>query len=37
MTGAVAGTVDVVVVAAGSSSRMAGIDKLQATLLGRAP
>ena len=35
MTGAAAGTVDVVVVAAGSSARMAGIDKLQATLLGR--
>ena len=35
MTGGAAGTVDVVVVAAGSSTRMAGIDKLQATLLGR--
>ena len=35
MTGAAAGPVDVVVVAAGLSSRMAGIDKLQATLLGR--
>ena len=35
MTGAAAGLVDVVVVAAGSSTRMAGIDKLQATLLGR--
>jgi 2-C-methyl-D-erythritol 4-phosphate cytidylyltransferase/2-C-methyl-D-erythritol 2,4-cyclodiphosphate synthase len=35
MTGAAAGLVDVVVVAAGSSARMAGIDKLQATLLGR--
>jgi 2-C-methyl-D-erythritol 4-phosphate cytidylyltransferase / 2-C-methyl-D-erythritol 2,4-cyclodiphosphate synthase len=35
MTGAVAGTIDVVVVAAGSSSRMAGTDKLMAPLLGR--
>ena len=35
MTGAAAGLVDVVVVAAGSSTRMAGVDKLQATLLGR--
>ncbi|HEY8198828.1 MAG TPA: 2-C-methyl-D-erythritol 4-phosphate cytidylyltransferase [Candidatus Limnocylindrales bacterium] len=35
MTGAAAGTVDVVVVAAGSSTRMAGLDKLEAALLGR--
>jgi 2-C-methyl-D-erythritol 4-phosphate cytidylyltransferase/2-C-methyl-D-erythritol 2,4-cyclodiphosphate synthase len=35
MTGVVAGSIDVVVVAAGSSSRMAGTDKLMAPLLGR--
>jgi 2-C-methyl-D-erythritol 4-phosphate cytidylyltransferase/2-C-methyl-D-erythritol 2,4-cyclodiphosphate synthase len=35
MTAVAAGSVDVVVVAAGSSTRMAGIDKLLAPLLGR--
>ena len=35
MTGGVAGSVDIVVVAAGSSTRMAGIDKLLAPLQGR--
>jgi 2-C-methyl-D-erythritol 4-phosphate cytidylyltransferase / 2-C-methyl-D-erythritol 2,4-cyclodiphosphate synthase len=35
MTGVVAGSVDVVVVAAGSSTRMGGVDKLLAPLMGR--
>lgn len=35
MTGSLAGSVDVVVVAAGSSSRMGGVDKLMAPILGR--
>jgi len=35
MTGALAGAVDIVVVAAGSSTRMGGSDKLQAPLLDR--
>jgi len=35
MTGGLAGTVDIVVVAAGSSTRMAGTDKLLAPLQGR--
>ena len=35
MTGVLAGSIDIVVVAAGSSSRMAGIDKLLAPLMGR--
>jgi 2-C-methyl-D-erythritol 4-phosphate cytidylyltransferase / 2-C-methyl-D-erythritol 2,4-cyclodiphosphate synthase len=35
MTGVAAGSVDVVVVAAGSSTRMAGVDKLLAPLMGR--
>jgi 2-C-methyl-D-erythritol 4-phosphate cytidylyltransferase/2-C-methyl-D-erythritol 2,4-cyclodiphosphate synthase len=35
MTGVVAGSVDVVMVAAGSSTRMGGVDKLLAPLMGR--